>query len=117
MIKEGDVLIPTSLSIEVPTNAGRGKLYSVDNPYPFINKAVIVATNKVADDINVGDVVMIDNTFKPVVAVGSGDNAYIRVNAFVHPDVALELSEYPTDPENEHYGYFLIPNHLIKLSL
>lgn len=116
MVKDGDVLLPTTIVVDVPTNNKLGVLFQTENPYPFTHKAVVVSPCSVAEnDLPTGTVVTIDTAFGLVRAKGSGDNAYIQVNGFIHPDVSLDFTEYPTDPENEHYGYFLVPNHQIKL--
>lgn len=116
MVKDGDVLLPNSIVVDVPTNNKMGVVYQTENPYPFTHKAVVVSPCATAEnDLKPGTIVTLDTSFNLVRAKGSGDNAYIQVNGFIHPDVSNDFNEYPTDPENEHYGYFLVRNDLVKL--
>lgn len=95
----------------------RGSLYQVENPYPFYNKVVIVAIPSNVADLKAGDIAIIDPGFKFVEVFSEGDDAYIKVNGFVHPEDTGKYPHYPTEPEDENYGYFLVPNHLIKILL
>ena len=117
LIKDGDVIIPPTLPVDIRTQNNRGKAYQVENPYPFFNKVVIVSKPKNIEDLQVGDVAIVDANYKFVEAFGNGDNAFIKVNGFIHPDDLANYNEYPTNPEDPNYGYFLVPNHLIKAVL
>lgn len=115
LVKDGDVIVPPILPLEVDTMNRRGKLYGVENPYPFFNKAVVVSVPDLVQDLKPGDIVTIKGSYKFVEVFGKGDDAFIRVHGYMHPEDAANYTEYPTDPQDENYGYFLIPNHLIDV--
>lgn len=105
---ESGMLIPYKQTLPVPTQSGVGSLMEMESPWPYSNRAVVVATPELSTFLKVGDIVQLDSP--PVRIGGNAQNATIIVpSAYMHPDANTIM--LPTNPSNKHYGYLLIPTH------
>lgn len=107
---ENGLLKPNTVPVKVETNNGVGISGFVQNPFPFSQKAIVVAKPESVTQFNVGDIVILTNA--PVIGVkGRGDEAVLKIpNKFIHPDYAgkyfMEIP--PQDPTDKNYGYLLV---------
>lgn len=109
---ENGILEPHTQLLAVPTNSGYGSVMQIESPFPYSNKAVIVAIPPTFSLIKPGDIVQLENNpVKPIVT-GSGANASVHVPyAYMHP--SANTIEIPKTCTDKHYGYLLIPFHEI----
>jgi hypothetical protein len=124
MQEENGVIIPNKTEVRAQTKNGVGTLGTIENPFPFLNKAVIVNIPSIINPelkalLEVGDVVSINQTLVQARPIGSGNNAAITLdNRYVHPD---EVGKYDggvvTEPDDPNYGYFLIDPYSIEVIL
>ncbi len=113
---ENGLLEPHTQLLPVPTNSGYGSVMQIESPFPYSNKAIVIATPPTFSMIKVGDIVQLEsNPVKPIVT-GSGANASVHVPyAYMHP--SANTIEIPTSCTNKHYGYLLIPFHEIATKI
>lgn len=113
---ENGLLEPYKQLIPVQTNSGVGSLYHIESPFPYSNKAVIVAVPLGYTSIKPGDIVQLEsNPIKPV-SNGHGANATVSIpHAYMH--TSAPSLEIPRDPTNKHYGYLLLPFHEISVKI
>lgn len=110
---EAGLLTPYKQTLPVPTQSGVGSLMEMESPWPYSNKAIVVAVPQMTS-LKVGDVVQLD--MAPVRIAGNAQNATIVVpSAYMHPDANTTLLS--TNPSSKHYGYLLIPTHEISVKL
>ena len=115
IIKENGFLVPQKQIISIPTNQGTGSLHEMETPYPYSQKAVVVATNKMTT-LNVGDIVQLSNNPVRGSVEGAGRNASIVIpSGYIHADAGTII--IPTDARDEHYGYLLVSPHEISVRL
>lgn len=110
---EHGLLEPHRQLIPIQTNAGVGTLMEIESPFPYSNKAVVVAVPNGYISIQPGNLIQLEsNPIKPI-ANGSGANARIHIPlSYMHPSApSLEI---PQNCKNKHYGYLLIPFHEIS---
>lgn len=110
---DNGILEPHTQLLRVPTNSGYGSTVSLESPFPYSNKAVVVAVPPSFSMIKPGNIVQLEtNPIKPIVT-GSGANASVHVPfAYMHP--SAPSFEIPRDSRDKHYGYLLIPFHEIS---
>ncbi len=113
---EDGLFEPYKQLIPVQTNANVGTLYHIESPFPYSNKAVIVAVPDGYTSIQPGNIVQLEsNPIKPI-ASGNGANAIVQIpHGYMH--VTAPSLEIPRDPTNKHYGYLLIPYHEISVKI
>jgi len=120
-VGENGVLKPNVADVEIATRSDVGSLYKMPNPFPYTNKAVVVATPDEVTDIKKGDIVILSNTPAKGTPIGKGDEAIITIpNAFIHPDEAHKfdvMNPVPVDPTDENYGYLLVKPYDIKFKV
>lgn len=124
MEEENGVLIPNKVVVKAPTQAGLGAIGEVDNPFPFINKAIIVnlpsiLNPELAQLLSVGDIVSVNQDLVAAKPIGKGHNAAVTLDRkYVHPD---EVGKYDggivTEPDDDNYGYFLLDPYSIDVIL
>lgn len=118
-VSESGVLKPNTVPVSAPTNAGIHYIGSMDNPYPYSSKAVVVAVPTEVTDLKPGDIVGLADTPVKGVALGKGDQAVVTIpNKYVHPDEAKKYpieNPLPTDPSDKNYGYLLIKPYDVKV--
>lgn len=105
-VTESGLIIPNTEMVKRPTHSGYGSIDEVESPFPYSQKAVVVAVPPFVKDIEPGDIIYLNNRpVKPEV-VGTGQEAMITIpNAFIHPELGTELT---TDFTNPSYGYLKI---------
>lgn len=111
---ENGMIIPD----KVPVRSRQGHVIGeIDNPYPYSKKAVVVAKPEHIKNINIGDTLLLRQS--PVIGQElTGDDAFIAVaGGFIHPDHVEKYHRFPTDPEDENYGYVLVDYHEIEMSI
>lgn len=81
------------------------------DPYEFTSVAVIVAVPVYETELKQGDVVQI---VKPQILTTGQDIVGYEWN-YAHPDYKMPV--VPTDPEDKHFGYAIIPRTHIKVVL
>lgn len=110
---EQGILEPFRQLLPISTPSGVGTLLEVESPYPYSNKAIVVAVPSHYTNLQVGDTIQLkSNPIKPIVT-GHGVNAKIFIPAaYLHP--SCNSLEVPQDCLNKHYGYLLIPYHEIS---
>lgn len=108
----GGVLIPYKQLVSVPTANGQAEYAEIESPYPYTNKAIVVACPPTAQFLKAGDVVQLgNNPVKPQVQ-GRGHNATVSIpSAYLHPEA--KTFQLPTKVNDRHYGYLYIPSHEI----
>lgn len=99
---ENGFILPQERMLRVPTTAGVGDYAHIPDPYPFANKAIVVATPETSS-FTPGDVVLLTHNQTGVVNKGQ-DGMVVVPNAFIHPDLSSDL-EMPLDPSKRTYGY------------
>lgn len=113
-IKEGKLYTGESSGfdkINIPSANVQGATWrTVDNPYPFAGKCIVVAVPQHITNIKVGDILAIPQL--PAQAGRKGDDSVIYYEYFfIHPDSNQNLPE--KNMESEHFGYALIPQSII----
>jgi hypothetical protein len=105
-VTESGLIIPNTEMVKRPTHSGYGSIDEVESPFPYSQKAVVVAVPPFVKDIEPGDIVYLNTKpIKPEV-VGTGQEAMITIpNAFIHPELGSELT---TDFNSPLYGYLKI---------
>lgn len=115
-VTDEGILIPNKQYIDVPTQNGMGTLQQIESPFPYSNKAIIVAAPEIGS-LKPGDIVQLNsNPIRPI-PQGHGKNAVVVVpSAYIHPEAGSY--EIPQKPSNKHYGYLILPSHeiIVKLS-
>lgn len=98
--------------IQIPSQNVQGATWrTIDNPFPFATKCIVVATPKHIDNFKKGDVLAIPQLQALPVRKGD-DSAIIYEHFFVHPDSGIIL---PTqDIESDDFGYAIIPSAIIQ---
>jgi len=106
--QEEGVLMPYKQLVSVPTMNGQAEFAEIESPYPYSNRAIIVATPVTSQLLKPGDVVQLaNNPVRPQVQ-GRGHNATIAIpSAYIHPDAGT--FQIPTKLTDRHYGYLFIP--------
>lgn len=114
--EDNGVFIPYKQLVSVPTMNGQAEFAEIESPFPYSNRAVIVATPQVSSILQKGDVVQLaSNPVKPQVQ-GRGHNATVSIPAaYIHPDA--NTFQIPSKIEDRHYGYLYIPLHEIIAKL
>ena len=118
----GGVLMPNTVPVKAPTKNGVSVVGTMDNPFPYAQKAIVVSVpDSEKDNLSVGDIVYLNEAPVSAKAVGKGDNAVVMIqNKFVHPDNADKYpveAPIPVDPLSEDYGYLLVKPYDIKVIL
>lgn len=110
---ESGLLIPYKQTLPAPTQNGMGTLLEMESPYPYSNKAIVVAIPGYST-AKVGDIVQLESQMVRV--AGTGQNAQVVVPyGYMHPDANTFIA--PIDSSNRHYGYLLIPTQEISVIL
>lgn len=116
MVNKGGVLIPTQQRVMMRTQSGYGHIGTMDSPYPYSRKAVVIAVPEYVTDLKSGDIVELTGNPVKAIAIGSGNESSITIpKAYMSNEYPHE--EPPTDPENKHFGYLLIDNQEISMIL
>lgn len=113
-IKEGKLYTGESSGfdkINIPSANVQGATWrTVDNPYPFAGKCLVVGVPQHITNIKVGDILAI-----PQLPASSGrkgdDTVIIYEYFFIHPESNQNLPD--KDMTSEHFGYALIPQSII----
>lgn len=116
-VTENGLLEPHKQIIPIPSQNGVGSMMEIESPFPYANKAVVVAIPQLPMyAVQPGDIVQLEsNPVKPLVT-GHGANATVHIPAsYMHP--SAKTLEIPRDPTNKHYGYLLIPFHEISTKI
>lgn len=110
------VLIPYKQLVSVPTMNGQAEFAEIESPFPYSNRAIIVATPQVSSLLQRGDVVQLgSNPVKPQVQ-GRGHNATVAIpSAYIHPNA--KTFQIPSKITDRHYGYLFVPLHEIIAKL
>lgn len=113
---DSGVLIPYKQLVSVPTQNNMAEYAEIESPYPYSNRAIIVASPPTSQFLKAGDIVQLaNNPVKPQVQ-GRGHNATVAIpSAYIHPDA--NTFQIPTKPNEQHYGYLFIPIHEIIAKL
>lgn len=118
-VSESGVLKPNTVPVSAPTNAGVHYIGSMDNPYPYSSKAIVISVPSEVTDLKPGDIVGLADTPVKGVALGKGDQAVVTIpNKYVHPDEAKKYpieNPLPSDPSDRNYGYLLIKPYDVKV--
>jgi len=103
------LLLPTNIFVKRSTEAGYGFMGEMESPFPYSQKAVVVALPlDFTGDLKVGQFVYLSKEQVEATAMGKGNNAAIKIaNCFTHPELYKSI-QIPTEPINEHYGYLKI---------
>jgi hypothetical protein len=116
IVSEMGILIPHKQIVSIPTQNGMAEYAEIETPYPYSNKAIIVAAPQHATFLKQGDIVQIGDNPVKTRAVGSGKNATVTIpSAYLHPESKSIV--VPTDVKNRHYGYLLINHQDIVVKL
>ena len=111
LVIENGVYIPNTTFVRLPTHQGAGYVGEIQNPFPYSNKAIVVAAPE-STPYKVGDIVVLSDNPIKAVPTGSGKEATITIPAsFMHPDIEVELTP---DLDNPNYGYLLIDRYAIE---
>jgi len=103
-----------SPQIAVQTTSGVGIKEYVNSPYPFTKKAIVVAVSpRLQSEYKPGELVQISDI--PVVCPFPGQKDVIPVYSFLHYEYDDILP--PHEVTNKHFGYFMIPEEIIKTKL
>lgn len=114
-ISPNGIITPHKQIVAVPTQNGMATLREVESPYPYSNKAVIVATPQITS-FQPGQIVQLGVMQVRAQISGQGKNAQVGIpNAYLHPNANTYNS--PTKVDDQHYGYLLIPAHEIDAIL
>lgn len=106
-ISENGLLIPHRQLVQIPTQNGQAILQEIESPFPYSNKAIVVATPPLSSVLKPGDIVQLHSNPIKAQSQGAGKNASIHIpSAYVRPEKGDTL--IPTDVTNQHYGYLLI---------
>lgn len=118
-VSESGVLKPNTVPVSAPTNAGVHYIGSMDNPYPYSSKAIVISVPSEVTDLKPGDIVGLADTPVKGIALGKGDQAVVTIpNKYVHPDEAKKYpieNPLPSDPSDRNYGYLLIKPYDVKV--
>lgn len=110
------IVIPNTQRVVLPTKAGYGSIGTVESPYPYSSKAVIIAVPKYIEDLVPGMIVQLSEEPTRAVPMGGGNEAAITIpNKFTH--YSYKSQEPPIDPMNPHYGYLLVDARFIDIIL
>jgi len=110
------VFVPYKQLVSVPTQNGMAEYAEIESPFPYSNRAIIVATPPTSSFLSKGDVIQLgSNPVKPQVN-GRGNNATVSIpSAYIHPDA--KTYEIPRKIDSKHYGYLIVPVHEIIAKL
>lgn len=98
--------------IQIPSQNVQGATWrTVDNPFPFLAKAVVVSVPEHITNFKPGDVVAIPQLQALPVRKGD-DSAIIYEHFFVHPDSGFILPVSNFD--SVHFGYAIIPSGIVQ---
>jgi hypothetical protein len=98
--------------IQIPSSNVQGAVWrTVDNPFPFAAKCVVVATPPHITNFSKGDVLAIPQ-LQALPARKGDDSVIIYEHFFVHPDSGSVLPVQ--DFTNENFGYAIIPTSIIQ---
>lgn len=98
--------------IQIPSQNVQGATWrTIDNPFPFAAKAVVVNVPEHFTNFSKGDVIAIPQLQALPVRKGD-DSAIIYENFFVHPDSGFIL---PTSSfDSVHFGYAIISSGIVQ---
>jgi hypothetical protein len=106
------IILPASAPVVIPTNSGHGNLGTVESPYSYSKKAVVIAVPAGYKGLDAGDIVQLSDATVTGHAIGAGHEATISIrHSFTHYDHNSE--QPPTNPKNPHYGYLMVPVRFI----
>lgn len=113
---ERGILMPNSAPVQANTRSGPGIVGTMNNPLPYVKKAVVVAAPE-ESDYSKNDIVILKDYPVFGVAMGQGEDATLRVpQGFVHPEEEhkyMMTAGIPMNPEDDNYGYLLVRPHEI----
>lgn len=101
------IVIPEYSVLYSRTQNGVPSGIKIEDPFPFMLKAVVVAKPVLSYDLpyNVGDTVILHKSAITKTVEGRGDDAIPQIeNSFVHPDYGSSY-DTPTDVTDPNYGY------------
>lgn len=98
--------------IQIPSSNVQGAVWrTIDNPFPFAAKCVVVSVPEHITNFKTGDVLAI-HQLQALPARKGDDSVIIYEHFFVHPDSGIIL---PTqDFESEDFGYAIIPTSIVQ---
>lgn len=99
---EDGVIRPNKTKVKIPTHSNIGVYQTIEDPFNFSKKAVVVATPEDCG-YDVGDVVILEEALQLVPLGSGGDVAVTLPGGFIHPD--SNLVDMPTNPKSPHFGY------------
>jgi len=110
-------IVPNQIPIPIPAKSGPGGYGFAESPWPYSRKVYIVCAPE-GSSLKKGQYAYLDK--EPVTGIlGKGENAFLQVpSSFIHPDEAAKYFESsPMDPEDSNYGYLLVNDYDIVLTL
>jgi hypothetical protein len=114
-IKEGKIYTGETSGfdkVQIPSANVQGATWrTVDNPYPFTNKCVVVNVPAHITNIKTGDVLAIPQLQASPARKGD-DTVILYDYFFMHPDSNALLPA--KDFTSEHFGYAIIPSSIIQ---
>jgi hypothetical protein len=112
---ENGLIVPNTIMLPIPTQNGVGNYGFVESPWPYSNRAVVIAAPN-ESTLSKGDIILLDKD--PVTGIiGTGKNVMLKIpNSFVHPNhVDKYFGGVPTDPKDPNYGFLLVNDYDIIL--
>lgn len=110
------MIIPHTITVSIPTQSGAGHVEEVESPFPYSKQAVVVAVPDNFDLFDQGDIVQLNGEPIHPIPTRAGKGAGIMIrHGFCHHD--WKHDHLPTNVEDEHYGYLLIPTHMIDMKI
>lgn len=111
---ENGLLEPHKQMLNVPSNNGVGSVLQIESPFPYSDKAIVVAVPPMYSLIQPGDIVQLESN--AVKVLGAGANASIHIpGAYMH--TSSPTIEIPRSSDNRHYGYLMLPFQEIKAKI
>ena len=107
--------IKTKSGIIIPVEKVHGTSHSgfknveASDPYRFTSKAVVVCIPEGEPELTPGDIVQVVRPMPILVQ----ESVVGYENQYAHPDYTLPM--VPVNPEDEDFGYVIMPRHLIKV--
>ena len=73
------IVIPNTQRVVIPTKAGYGTVGTIESPYPYSTKAVVIAVPKYIEDLVPGMIVQLSEEPTRAVPMGGGNEAAITI--------------------------------------
>lgn len=106
----GGLVIEPSLPMKEMTQNGIGIRKTMNTPWPYQRRGVVVSVPEYEVWLKPGDIVEVDKHAVQAIKPGV-DHEPVLEHGFTHSSWLSQ--EPPTDLTNRHFGYILIPHQLI----